>query len=652
MMAWHAEVSWVKGGFARMTIFFVLAGFLAARSVLSARDRGVRHPFLHFWGRRARRLFPVTALGVAAAVAATWGWGGHSATESLAGDTLSALTSWSNWRFVAESRSYGAMLEHPSALQHYWSLSLEEQAFVALPAVLAVCAVVGRHRWRARAAVVATFGVVLCALPLWWQQSPDTVYYGTHTRGGEFLIGAALALWWRGRGEAGPMVERSWRWAGAAGLALLVTVMLTLDRSAEWLYRGGMGLFAVPAAAVVGAVLVGGGAADRVLSVLPLRTIGRWAFPIYTLHWPIFIALDQELAAVQRWQVVLVEVAVSVAVGGVVHVWYERPLMPGAAGRPARVWARPAFAAPVAVVAGVAIFATSTAVPLVEPPVDFDAASAAQPSLSAEEVDAILDGPAPAPGLTEEEASAVLAAETAGTDDLVFRLDDHRATALFGGSTALTLAMGSGPWVEATEGHQSIPGYAALGCGLLTTGERGEAGVEAADAMARARPPAECADRARRWAAAARLRSIDVAVVVASQMDLVEWRLDGDRSWRTVGDPVIDAALERELRETVEMFRSVGVGRVAVTTAVFPPDASLVRGRRVDEGRARSYDRVVRRVASDVGVDVIDLGDWTRSLDHDEFLECFPDTWHPAERCAERIWTELIGPVAVQPPAG
>jgi len=386
--------------------------------------------------------------------------------------------------------------------------------------------------------------------------------------------------------------------------------------------------------------------------VLPLRTIGRWAFPIYALHWPIFIALDDELAGIARWQAVLVEVTVSIAVGGVVHTWYERPLMPGAAGRPGRVWARPAFAAPVAVIAGLGLFAGASAVPVAEPAVDFEAAAAAQPSLSPDEVDAILDDPAPGGALTDDEASAVLADESAGTDDLVFRLDDHRATALFGGSTALTLAMGSGPWAEATEGHQSIPGYAGLGCGLLTAGQRGEAGVDAADPMARARPPAECADRARRWAAAAKVRSVDVAVIVASQMDLVEWRLDGDDTWRTVGDPVLDATLERELRETVELFRSVGVARVAVTTAVFPPDASLVRGRSVDEGRARAYDRIVRRVAEALDIDVIDLGGWTRSLDRDEFLECFPDTWHPSERCAERIWIDLIGPVASQLPAG
>ena len=71
MMAWHAQVSWVKGGFARMTVFFVLAGYLATRSALRSREayggrEGSRNAVsggFNFWARRARRLLPVTAIG-------------------------------------------------------------------------------------------------------------------------------------------------------------------------------------------------------------------------------------------------------------------------------------------------------------------------------------------------------------------------------------------------------------------------------------------------------------------------------------------------------------------------------------------------------------------------------------------------------------
>ncbi len=660
MLAWHAEISWVKGGFARMTIFFVLAGYLATRSLASARDRGAARPFLEFWGRRARRLFPVTALGVAAAVAVTAWWGGPGSTSSVAGDTLSALTSWSNWRFVVEDRSYGAMFEDQSAFQHFWSLSLEEQAFVALPAVLAVVALltrqVARRPQRAQAVLTATIGAALCALPAMWSQGADTVYYGTHTRGGEFLLGAALALWWRD-GTTGHQATRrataAWRAAGAVGLAVLVAVMLTLDRSADWLYRGGMGLFALPAVAVIGAVLTQGGLVSRALSVAPLRTLGRWAFPVFALHWPIFLALGELLPRAPGWQLVVLELTVSIAVGGLVHVAVEQPLMPGATGRLGAAWARPRFAAPTAVVIAAALLWGSLSVPRAQPSIDFAAAQGVLPGLSVEEAAEILDRPAESagpPDLTDEDAAAVLAEDGAGRDDLAFRLPGHRAVALFGGSTALTLALGSGPWVASADGHQAIPGYAALGCGLLTDGERGVTGVTESDPLAPRRPPAECEQRAMRWAAAAKLRAIDTAVIVASRMDLVDWKLDGDSEWRAVGDELVDAALLTALEDTVQRFRAVGVERIVVTTAVHVGDSPARDARHLDARRAAAYDRVVRQAAEHLALDVLDLHAWSRALDPAAFDACFPDSWHPTERCSERIWIELIGPTALRLP--
>ena len=43
-----------------MTIFFVLSGYLAAKSYLSLRHRSDPTPFRTFWKRRSRRLLPIT----------------------------------------------------------------------------------------------------------------------------------------------------------------------------------------------------------------------------------------------------------------------------------------------------------------------------------------------------------------------------------------------------------------------------------------------------------------------------------------------------------------------------------------------------------------------------------------------------------------
>ena len=232
MMAWHAQIGWVKGGFARMTIFFVLAGFLAARSYLGIRDRRGSRPFRTFWTRRARRLLPITALGIAFAVAVTIAIGSNRAQQSLGGDALSVIGNVSNWRFMVDDRSYGAMFENPSAFQHFWSLSIEEQWFVLIPLVLAVAAWIGTRREAWGRHVVAVAAVALGLVPLVLDHTPDQAYYGTHVRGAEFLAGVWLALWLRHRETIGwrPGPRRVLAGAGAASLVVLVGVMLTVDR--------------------------------------------------------------------------------------------------------------------------------------------------------------------------------------------------------------------------------------------------------------------------------------------------------------------------------------------------------------------------------------------------------------------------------------
>ena len=248
MMAWHAQIDWVKGGFARMTIFFVLAGFLAARSLTRADGSSEWRRFGSFWKRRVLRLLPITVVGVGTAVGVTALIGSPAATEAVVGDSVSVLTWWSNWRFVLEERAYGDMFAAPSAFHHFWSLSLEEQCLVVLPIVLWSVTLITRERsggigrpGTRTIAGVLVLAVIASGLPLVVEMSPDTAYYGTHVRIGEFLVGVALALWWN-RQDVTTWSTRLgviWSGAGTVGFVALVVIMLTIDRDASWVYRGG-----------------------------------------------------------------------------------------------------------------------------------------------------------------------------------------------------------------------------------------------------------------------------------------------------------------------------------------------------------------------------------------------------------------------------
>lgn len=667
MLAWHAQIDWVKGGFARMTIFFVLAGYLAAASQLRILDRAEARPFLAFWARRARRLMPITVLGVLVALGATAAVGGAIARGQALGDSVSVLFSYSNWRFIVGAREYGAMFEASSAFQHYWSLSVEEQCFIVLPLVLASTRWLTRRipdarRHGAAAAWLAALAAVLAATPLVVTMSADAAYYSTVVRGGEFVAGAAFAVWWSGLDRpVSPHRRLRWDVAGVAGLGALLVVMTTMERDHAWLYRGGMGLFAIPTIALLGGIVAGGPVVNRILGIGPLATLGRWAFPVYVLHWPLFLVMDSRFPSAPRVPLVVAELALSIALGGLVHHTVERPLMTrsgrvGTIGS-ALLWRGPRRAVGAAASAVAVCVLAAHLVPAGEPAIDFAAAERDSTTLSLDEARELLEAATAAAAdgaphrhgdshvtLTPERVAEILGGDDVAQPGLPVMRDPARTgVALFGGSTALTIALGGETLGEIDPTYQAIPGYSPLGCGVLDEGVRGSL-ADPPDPEPPNPVPKECRERGLRWAATAVAHQVDVAVVAASLMDTLDWQLTEGAEWTALGDPSFDRTLADAMRSIVEDLHAVGVEQVVFLTPIPPPERMPTDARLERLGRQDRYAALVREVAAETGAVVVDLAAWVRALPSDERVALTPDGVHPHREGARRIWTEILGP--------
>jgi peptidoglycan/LPS O-acetylase OafA/YrhL len=627
MLAWHAELGWVKGGFARMTIFFVLSGYLAAASLLAARERHGDGHVRAFWWRRARRLLPVSLLGVALATAVAVVLGGE-AGAGLRGDATSVLLNVSNWRFVLAGQSYGALFERPSPFQHFWSLSLEEQLFWVLPLVLVGVVAVARHRaWLATAALAAGLG----AIPLFVAHSPDAAYYGTHVRAAEFLAGVALALLLHRHGSVPERARPALRWLGAASLATLVLVMLLVDRNLPWLYQGGLALFAIPAVLVVVAALDARGPVSRVLSLPPLVAIGVWAFPIYVLHWPLFLLLTPERTGLSGAVLVVVQLAVAIGLGALVHHTFERPLMQAgratggtagsaagtAAGGPvwARRWGDDRVAGRVLVGATVVLGLVAVLVPVRSGVYDFSG---------------------------DEERANEWAAEAVH--------DVGIPVGLFGGSTAVMLGAALWDWAPSSPHVRAVPGSSRLGCGLLTQGERVYARDPATGGPAWAPADEHCLDWPDRWPQAVDDGGLDVAFVLGGVWDTADWLLPDDDRWRAIGDPAIDAILRAELERSIDLLNGRGAHVVLATTPLVGGGATGTA--REDRWlgddhphRVGRYNQLVREVADQrEWATVVDYGGFVDGLDPERSASWLPDGIHPTPDAAVQIWRDFLGP--------
>ncbi|GIU84003.1 MAG: hypothetical protein KatS3mg008_0778 [Acidimicrobiales bacterium] len=605
VVAFHAGLPWATGGFLGVSTFFTLSGFLIC-SLLVAEARttgGV--DLLSFWARRARRLVPAALATVTLVILVTFLQGPPSALADLRGDVSSAVLHFANWWFLIDGRSYGELFSSPSPLLHFWSLSVEEQAYLLI-APLAALTLRGR-RGRGRMALVLA---AVVSIPLWaglrgWD--PDRVYYGTDTRLAEVAFGGLLALATTHRGFLRWVLSRSGSRvvaaAGAVAGAVSLAAWMFVERGDSWLYKGGFPLFGMLSAILVCSALLDRGPVWRVLTSRPLRIIGRVSYAVYLIHWPLFVwararGLDGTALA-------LVGGSVAFALALVSERYLELPFRYGV--RPRRLAPGPAWAVCLVLLMVTASLATS----LVTEPNDFTTAS-------------------------RNLALASVAHRSDMTQAGALRV------AVFGDSTALVLAEGLGRLQQSRRGPVVVVGGSAQpGCPLLVGGLRrlGEV-VE--------QVPEWCSDRDREWVGELRRTSADVALVGFGPWDLVERRPPGFRRFTTIGDPVYDRALLAEMVRLVDLLSAEGVRVLWLTNppvAADPRDPSQptrVLGRHPE--RFESFDRLLRRLVElrPGRVRLVDLAGWLRR--HDPGDRMRPDGVHVGDRYAVEVAERFLAP--------
>ncbi len=136
VIAAHASVPFLPGGFVGVDVFFVISGFLISQLLFREVERSGRVSLAGFYARRARRILPAATVVTIATVAASALWLSAIDLKVVAEDALWAVFFLANVHFAAVGTDYFAAEEPPSPLQHYWSLSVEEQFYLVWPALL------------------------------------------------------------------------------------------------------------------------------------------------------------------------------------------------------------------------------------------------------------------------------------------------------------------------------------------------------------------------------------------------------------------------------------------------------------------------------------------------------------------------------------
>ncbi|MFM2115082.1 MAG: hypothetical protein RI908_823 [Actinomycetota bacterium] len=370
---YHANHTWLRGGFLGVEVFFVISGYLITLLLLAESTRNGRIDLRDFWLRRARRLLPALwtlLVGVTVYVAIFR----RDELGNLRGDVVAGFTYVTNWFQIHTGSSYFSDFGYVP-LRHLWSLAVEEQFYLLWPLLMLVVTKVARRRMPVVGLVFLLASVGIAVLCGWVYrtgpvgdigQTPnqyfsvlgrdvsriDFAYLSTITRMGGLFIGAALAIWWRpwsvarariaSRGAALDIV-------GLIGLAGLGVMMWRFQnvvsgteegaRGYDLLYRGGFFLVGLASVAVIAAVTHPTAVLGRVVLGNRLFVwIGQRSYGLYLYHWAIF-QFSRKLAGKGLTMPQFVGLmAITVVVTELSYRFVETPVRKGNFSRWLRTW--------------------------------------------------------------------------------------------------------------------------------------------------------------------------------------------------------------------------------------------------------------------------------------------------------------------------
>jgi peptidoglycan/LPS O-acetylase OafA/YrhL len=329
VILFHAGVPALGHGYVGVDVFFVLSGFLITSLLARELYATGRLRFVAFYARRVRRLLPAALLVLFVTAGAYQLLAAPAAVVENRGGFIASALYVSNWYFLAESQDYFAEEAQRSPVQHYWSLSLEEQFYVVWPAVLLGLFLLARRysfRLDVATGLLTAAGLVFAGVLA--AGNPMGSYFGTHARAYQLLAGATIALVCLRRQRA--LRGRRSTPVGAAALAAggLLAVLaagspLFGTDSAYW---HGVAAALGTAAVILGLELRPGSAAGRMLAWGPAQRLGRWSYAAYLWHWPVVILGDEAGALPGAWVPrALVVTAVTLLLSAATFSLLERP---------------------------------------------------------------------------------------------------------------------------------------------------------------------------------------------------------------------------------------------------------------------------------------------------------------------------------------
>ncbi len=286
VILFHAEFVFygtgvLEGGFLGVDIFFVISGYLISSIILTGLKEKT-FSFAHFYERRIRRILPILFLVILVTSLFAWENFAPNALLEYSKSAISAIFFASNIYFWMED-GYWAEASELKPLLHTWSLSVEEQFYLVIPAVLLFI----WHFLRSYLVAIVLLGLFLSLIlsDVLATHYGELAFFMLPTRAWELLAGVVLGAYEVNRGRH----PKGWTTQVLPSLGM-VLIAASFVMFSEHTKHPSF-LTAIP---VVGTMLViwYGGFGDHLTKLLktgPFVALGRLSYGFYLWHIPVFV---------------------------------------------------------------------------------------------------------------------------------------------------------------------------------------------------------------------------------------------------------------------------------------------------------------------------------------------------------------------------
>ena len=335
VVVWHAGVTQLPGGFVGVDVFFVISGFLMTGILYRELGSSGRVQFGDFFARRVKRLLPASSLTLLVTLIAAWIVLPTSRVVQIAYDSIAAALYVVNWRLADGAVDYFAQDSETSPIQHFWSLSVEEQFYIFWPVMMGALGLLIAMGWiTARKAVTGALTVIF-VVSLGWSiyytnVNPGAAYFVTTTRVWELALGGLVAVLLTHRDSFPKLAAAVGSWIG-----LVAVIASGLLLTTSMAFPGYIALLPTIGTALLIALTPSAGTSGpgAVLSLRPLTWLGSISYSLYLWHWP-FIVIGAQLITQGAREATVTE-GVCLAALSVLPAWLslkyvEDPLRRGA----------------------------------------------------------------------------------------------------------------------------------------------------------------------------------------------------------------------------------------------------------------------------------------------------------------------------------